>query len=140
MDTADAILVDNEVNILTYITQLYSARAQVAAQISSASLKAPTAGDFAWLYQVTYSACYFTFHSSSKSYELKFLLCTAHVFPSPSPAPVQDTRFLHQSSVRFRTFVFSSAGLNLFSAIRFHPGFQSLKSEIAVRGLWIRRY
>ncbi len=52
MDTADAIPVDNQVNILTYITQLYSARAQVAAQISSASLKAPDASDYAWLYQV----------------------------------------------------------------------------------------
>ena len=52
MDSADTIPVDNQVNILTYITQLYSARAQVAAQISSASLKAPAAGDYAWLYQV----------------------------------------------------------------------------------------
>lgn len=59
MDTADAIPVDNQVNIITYITQLYSARAQVAAQISSASLKPPSAADFAWLYQHLYKTLVF---------------------------------------------------------------------------------
>ena len=55
MDTADAIPVEKGVNILTHITQLYSARAQVAAHISSASLKEPSAGDYAWLYQVLHT-------------------------------------------------------------------------------------
>jgi hypothetical protein len=55
MDTADAIPVEKGVNILTHITQLYSARAQVAAHIASASLKEPSAGDYAWLYQVLHT-------------------------------------------------------------------------------------
>lgn len=59
MDTADTIPVEKGVNILTHITQLYSARAQVAAHISSASLKEPSAGDYAWLYQHLYKTLVF---------------------------------------------------------------------------------
>jgi hypothetical protein len=73
--------VDNQVNILTYVTQLHSARAQVAAQIAAAS---PSASDYAWLYQVRCAPF------------LQVIILT--VAPAAS-APLQDTRLLRQNPV-----------------------------------------
>jgi hypothetical protein len=95
MDTADAIPVEKGVNILTHITQLYSARAQVAAHISSASLKEPSAGDYAWLYQVLHT------HTPHRH-------TTPPTPPPPPPLPPQAPRLsyclssccLHANSCR----------------------------------------
>jgi hypothetical protein len=51
-DTAGEIPYDSSANILSFVTQLHSARAQVVSQKSTAST---TAGDYAWLLQVIYS-------------------------------------------------------------------------------------
>jgi hypothetical protein len=81
METAEVVPVDNQVNILTYVTQLHSARAQVAAQIAAAS---PSACEYAWLYQVRCAP-----------FPQVIILTVA---PAAS-APLQDARLLRQNPV-----------------------------------------
>jgi hypothetical protein len=81
IETAEVVPVDNQVNILTYVTQLHSARAQVAAQIAAAS---PSASDYAWLYQVRCAP-----------FPQVIILTVA----AAASAPLQDTRLLRQNSV-----------------------------------------